>query len=337
MHVGRDPHQEVARFAVWLYDQVPYGGKRKHDTASLRGVTIAGYISAARKQLELRTDERLIYTTKSRELLRRLKALPAPVRFKEPIPLEVVLALLNDTDLSIGIRAAVALAWFLTLRLGESMLSQLTEVYNSARTTQRGDVDFVTDAGGVVVSVRITTRGAKNDPYNEGGVKVLCKATQPGALCPVALFMEYWQITERLGFETDQPLIRHPDGRLVTTQQVRKQIKRHAQLLGYNPDWFGNHSTRIQGATRMLAANVPMQTMLKQGNWKTDRGIMPYMRHSGEMQRTVSNALALQPRSTSQRNVDSVAESQLFCRSKRSVAMYPTVLAPSLHLPRPRL
>ena len=150
MHVGRDPHQEVARFAVWLYDQVPYGGKRKHDTASLRGVTIAGYISAARKQLELRTDERLIYTTKSRELLRRLKALPAPVRFKEPIPLEVVLALLNDTDLSIGIRAAVALAWFLTLRLGESMLSQLTEVYNSARTTQRGDVDFVTDAGGVV-------------------------------------------------------------------------------------------------------------------------------------------------------------------------------------------
>jgi len=320
-----------------LYDQVPYGGKRKHDTASLRGVTIAGYISAARKQLELRTDERLIYTTKSRELLRRLKALPAPVRFKEPIPLEVVLALLNDTELSIGIRAAVALAWFLTLRLGESMLSQLTEVYNSARTTQRGDVDFVTDASGVVVSVRITTRGAKNDPYNEGGVKVLCKATQPGALCPVALFMEYWQITARLGFETDQPLIRHPDGRLVTTQQVRKQIKRHAQLLGYNPDWFGNHSTRIQGATRMLAANVPMQTMLKQGNWKTDRGIMPYMRHSGEMQRTVSNALALQPRSTSQRNVDSVAESQLFCRSKRSVAMYPAVLAPSLHLPRPRL
>ena len=74
MHLGRDPHQEVARFAVWLYDQVPYGGKRKHDTASLRGVTIAGYISAARKQLELRTDERLIYTTKSRELLRRLKA-----------------------------------------------------------------------------------------------------------------------------------------------------------------------------------------------------------------------------------------------------------------------
>jgi hypothetical protein len=322
---------------MWLWDREPYGGKRKHDVASIRGVTISGYISAARKQLELRTGERLIYTVLSKELVRRLQALPSPVRFKEPIPLSVVLALLNDTDISIGIRAAVALAWFLTLRLGESMLSHLTEVYNATRTTRREDVEFVSDNSGVVNAVRITTRGAKNDPYNEGGIKILCKATQPGALCPVNLFMECWSVTEHLGCKLHEPLIRHPDGRLVTPQQVRKQIKRHAQLLGYNPDWFGNHSTRIQGATRMLAANVPMQTMLKQGNWKTDRGIMPYMRHSGEMQRTVSNALALQPRSTSQRNVDSVAESQLFCRSKRSVAMYPTVLAPPLHLPRPRL
>ena len=194
----------------------------------------------------------------------------------------MVLALLNDTDISIGIRAAVALAWFLTLRLGESMLSHLTEVYNATRTTRREDVEFVSDNSGVINAVRITTRGAKNhdDPYNEGGIKILCKATQPGALCPVNLFMEYWSVTEHLGFKLHEPLIRHPDGRLVTPQQVRKQIKRHAQLQGFNPDWFGNHSTRIQGATRMLAAEVPVQTMLKQGNWKTKQGIMPYMRHS---------------------------------------------------------
>ena len=138
---------------MWLWDREPYDGKRKHDVASIRGVTISGYISAARKQLELRTGERLIYTVLSKELVRRLKALPSPVRFKEPIPLSVVLALLNDTDISIGIRAAVALAWFLTLRLGESMLSHLTEVYNATRTTRREDVEFVSDNSGVINAV----------------------------------------------------------------------------------------------------------------------------------------------------------------------------------------
>ena len=109
----RDAQEEVVDVIMWLWDREPYDGKRKHDVASIRGVTISGYISAARKQLELRTGERLIYTVLSKELVRRLKALPSPVRFKEPIPLSVVLALLNDTDISIGIRAAVALAWFL--------------------------------------------------------------------------------------------------------------------------------------------------------------------------------------------------------------------------------
>ncbi len=315
----RDRHQEMVRFIVWLCDREPYDGKRKHDVLSLRGSTIAGYVSAARKRLELLTDERLVYTIKSRTLLHRLKAMPAPVRFKEPIPKEVVFNLLMDTDISFGIRAAVVLAWFLTVRLGESMLSQLTEVYNSARTTRREDVDFVFDDDDEVVAVRITTRGAKNDPYNEGGVKILYKATQGDTLCPVLLFMEYWEVTESLGFADVEPLIRHPNGKLVTPRQVSKQIKRHAQLLGYNPDWFGNHSTRIGGATAMLEADVPMPGMQKQGNWKTKKGIFPYLRHSDLMLHKVSTALALKPQLEDQRNVGKLAAGQLFCRSRRSV------------------
>ena len=96
------------------------------------------------------------------------------------------------------------------------MLPQLTEVYNGARTTQREDVEFVLDDDEEVVAVRITTRGAKNDPYNEDGVKILYKAPASDALCPAQLFVEYWEITEQLGFENDLPLIRHPDGKLVT-------------------------------------------------------------------------------------------------------------------------
>jgi len=309
----------MVRFIVWLCDREPYEGKRKHDVLSIRGSTIANYVSVARKRLELLTDERLIYTLKSRMMLGRLKAMPAPVRFKEPIPKEVVLSLLNDTDVSMGIRAALVLAWFLTIRLGESMLSQLTEVYNSARTTRREDVEFVFDDDGEVVAVRITTRGAKNDPYNEGGVKILYKAPASDALCPVRLFVEYWEITEQLGFENDLPLIRHPDGKLVTPRQVSKQLKRHAQLLGYNPDWFGNHSTRIGGATAMLEAEIPTTNMQKQGNWKTTQGIFPYLRHSDTMLSKVSTALALRPQSAGQSNAGKLHAGQLFCRSRRSV------------------
>ena len=204
----------MVRFIVWLCDRELYEGKRKHDVLNIRGSTIANYVSAARKRLELVADERLTYTLKSRMMPGRMKAMPAPVGLKEPIPKEVVLSLLNDTDVSIGIIAAVVLAWFLTLRLGESMLPQLTEVYNGARTTQREDVEFVLDDDEEVVTV--TTRGAKNDPYNEDGVKILYKAPASDALCPAQLFVEYWEITEQLGFENDLPLIRHPDGKLVT-------------------------------------------------------------------------------------------------------------------------
>ena len=314
----QDKEQEVVRFIVWLCDREPYDGKRKHDVLSLRGSTIASYVSTARKRLELLTDERLVYTVKSRMLTARLKAMPAPLRFKEPIPKEVVYNLLRDTDISIGILAAVALAWFLTLRLGESVLSQLSEVYNSARTTRREDVDFVFDDDDEVVAVRITTRGAKNDPYNEGGVKILYKATQADAICPVALFMEYWEVTNELGFADGEPLIRHPDGKLVTPRQLSKQLKRHAQLLGYNPDFFANHSTRIGGATAMLEADVPMPSMQKQGNWRSKRGIFPYLRHSDAVLLKVSTSLALKPPSAGHRNVGKLAAGQMFSRSRQS-------------------
>jgi hypothetical protein len=325
----QDKEQEVVRFIVWLCDREPYEGKRKHDVLSLRGSTIASYVSTARKRLELLTDERLVYTVKSRMLNARLKAMPAPPRFKEPIPKEVVYNLLRDSDISIGILMAVALAWFLTLRLGESVLSQLSDVYNSARTTRREDIEFVFDDDDEVVAVRITTRGAKNDPYNEGGVKILYKSTQADALCPVTLFMEYWEITNELGFADAEPLIRHLDGKLVTPRQVSKQLKRHAQLLGYNPAFFANHSTRIGGATAMLEAEVPMPTMQKQGNWRSKRGIFPYLRHSDLMLHKVSTSLALKPQSASLRNVGKLAAGQMFSRSRQSdtgVRQAPAVL-----------
>ena len=71
--------------------------------------------------------------------------------------------------------------------------------------------------------------------------------------------------------------------------------------------------------------------MLKQGNWKTKQGIMPYMRHSDERLRTVSNALALVPQSTSQRNTDALTAGQMFSRSRRSVTDFaPTQAALTL-------
>jgi hypothetical protein len=100
---------------------------------------------------------------------------------------------------------------------------------------------------------------------------------------------------------------------------VSKQLKRHAQLLGYNPEWFGNHSTRIGGVTAMLEAEVQTTNVQKQGNWKSTQGIFPYWSHSDAMLSKVSTALALRPQSVSQSNAGKLHAGQLFCRSHRSV------------------
>ena len=308
-----DPYEELVRFIMWLTARVPYNGKRTHDVDMIRATSIRSYVSQAVTRTALETDERLVYTPKTKMLLSRLMSLPVPVLFKEPIPALVIANIIDDEGISMGTRAAIMLAWFLTMRLGDGLVSQLTTEFLAARQVLRRDVEFIYNDD-ICVAVRITTHGSKSDKYNEGGVKYFRRAVDEGDFCPVEFFLDYWAYTERCGFRDDEPLLRHPDGSLVTHRHVADQLKRHAALLGYDPAWFACHSTRIGSTTAMWGAGLPMPVLRKQGGWRSKLGMGPYMRPNDDTLQLISSALAL--RTVSGQGVGGVKLGALFCRPR---------------------
>ena len=111
-------------------------GKRRTDGDSMRGSTISGYVGKAKKMLALKHGEFATYTVRCSELLAKMRAIPRQSLFKDPAPRELVFNLLMDTGVSMGTRAAIALAWYFTLRMGECA-SKLTTVLRGNRTLVR--------------------------------------------------------------------------------------------------------------------------------------------------------------------------------------------------------
>jgi hypothetical protein len=55
----------------------------------------------------------------------------------------------------------------------------------------------------------------------------------------------------------------------LTYYRVMTEIHITATHFGMEPSLFGTHSWRIAGATTLDAAKVPMESIQKQGRWKT--------------------------------------------------------------------
>ena len=255
---GVDSMEEAARFIIYLRDLPKIKQKNGKPAVLLRGKTIYDYVCTVMKRLELMSSERLVWTPVSKGLIEWLKSEPRSAKFKDPAPALLVAKLVTNEKVSLAVRTVVMLAWQFTWRLGQATSLRTTE-YNVHRQIRRSDVFFeVVD--GERVSVRIKCRGAKNDKFNSGSVKWLVMAADD-FLCPVKMFCEYWDLTEKLEHEMDGPLFRHESGKLVTQRQVVDQIKRTATEMGLNPDWFARRRCRrricpsLTGCSRAAGAH----------------------------------------------------------------------------------
>ena len=283
-----DPLEEVARFIIYLRDLPKLKQKNGKPAELLRGKTIYDYVCSVMKKMTVLSEERMVWTPVSKGVMAWLRSEPRSPRFKDPAPAILVAKLVTNLKVSLAIRMVVMMAWQFTWRLGQATSLHTTE-YNAHRAIRRSDVYFE-EVDGERVSVRIKCRGAKNDKFNSGSVKWLILAADD-CLCPVKLFCEYWDRTA--GFDMDEPLFRHEDGKLVTQRQVVAQIKRTAAEMGLDPEWFAGHSLRIGGATAMSAADLSIFDRMQQGGWSTMEGMLGYMRASEEQELRVRNALAV--------------------------------------------
>lgn len=290
---GVDVEEEALMYGVYLSDRVKYGGARQACTdESLSPKTIKSYVGTARKRLTMETGEVIQKTLRYREWMRKMMSVPGPSGFMAPAPPELVSTIVQNKKISIGVRAAVLSSFRFTLRMGECA-SRLTTVFNSARALRLGDVSFTVDEHGKRTAVIFYTRGSKMDATNTGGVRMTSAAQGNDEICPVRTLGAYYDACVAAGNSLDEPFFRHPDGKLVTTAQVCRAIKRTAVELGLDPRWYANHSMRIGASSAMTEADLSPEDKRIQGAWKTLVGSTPYMRHTaGGLLRT-GRALAL--------------------------------------------
>lgn len=247
--------------------------------------TIRTYLSqiASFCDRELGTRPRL--SALAAAALDRIQALPRASNAKEPAPPELIRSMVTDTSASIALRLLAALSWYGLLRGGQFYEPSAT-TYDQQFGIQRHDIEFGPDLS----YARITLHKGKSNRFNADDHRYI-PAGAPGDVCPVRMLFDYMVSTAHL--PDTSPLLRHPDGRCVTRTQYAQFFKRHALLLGLNPEDYAPHSGRSGANTRLLMAGLPREVRQLHGGWLSEEGDRPYLRANLVTLRQIAAALRL--------------------------------------------
>jgi len=261
-HFAYGAYSFLGDFARYLRDElrVPSSG------------TILSYLYSVQAFCTNLGYTRPILTPALQRALERDEA-AAPARHaKDPAPPDLASAIILDPAIPPGLRAAVILLWFGTLRGGE-ILSKRVTTYDPL-CFRRRDLTFAEDGS----FARLHLRRGKALVRNQETARTIVRpaADQPWAFDPVAALLEYKRITA--AFDDDAPLLRHLDGKLVTYQQLLQLIKATAERQGLDPSKYCVHSIRAAGATLMRAGGVGGADARLQGGWRSETGDDPYKR-----------------------------------------------------------
>lgn len=257
--VGQAGYDEMWDFIRYLHDEVQV------PTAA----TIQAYVGEVRKHVGIMNGAEPPLSLQCSAWFQRARAQSAPQLHKDPATVQLLSAIVGDTSLSLGVRAAVACQWFSVLRLGQLVTRRVRD-FDADYDVLRSDVEF--DPEGRYM--RLLLKRGKTDVFNKGGARFLLPA-RDSHFCPLTFMRQY--LVSTAGFEGDQPLFRHADGRYVTRAHVVQAIKLHARRLGLDPERYAAHSIRIGAATELRASGVSISDIQLIGGWATAAGCLRYM------------------------------------------------------------
>ena len=236
--------------------------------------------------------------------MKGIKALRGNTDAKEPLPAEAFRNLLISTQgKSLRVRCialAIAFAFFFLLRVSE--FAARDSVYMEKFIALRQDVTFYkkgklcawsdveTDA------VELFIKGSKTDQRHQG-----CRRMQHRSgddiLCPVTCIQEWFGLTYGSAVPASAPLFSIPKGKfgaewkVLTRDDVTILMKGAAVECNIPSKHVATHSIRISGATALLLANVPPETVQIIGRW-TSNTFIGYQRYKAELMGGIANRMA---------------------------------------------
>ncbi len=115
-------------------------------------------------------------------------------------------------------------------------------------------------------------------------------------LCPVKCMVEWFALTGGSHIPASAPLFSLPKGQggvewsVLTREAVTLLMKGAAVDFDQQPKWVATHSIRISGATALLMAGVPPETVQIMGRWVSN-AFIGYTRYQAELMAGISERM----------------------------------------------
>ena len=195
----------------------------------------------------------------------------------------LLLAVFNDTNPSLEIRAAILFGYAYVCRSGEFVQAESSTDW--ARNLVRyDDVDFMEDAQGR--AIRVTFYHRKNNQSSVGSAQVVIRRELPDkALCVVAAMFELRDARRARGVGDppgDGPIFLRHDGKPLAASDVAAALRAGAVAAGRSTEHLSTYSLRVGAATQMARAGLSEVSIMLAGGWASASGMRGYIRHIAE-------------------------------------------------------
>ena len=214
------------------------------------------------------------------------RALARPVQKKAPFTIEMIQAIVKDTEQNDSL-ANVRLATMCLLAFaGFLRFDELSNIHPC-------DLGFEEDY------VKLHIPKSKTDQFRQGTEVLLAKTGS--ATCPVAM-LERYLVKAKISLDSQlflfRPIIAAKPARLrdsgkLTYSRVREIFKQKLEQLGLPSEAFGLHSLRAGGATAAAKAGIPDRIFKRHGRWKSENAKDGYVEDRLSERLAVSQKLGL--------------------------------------------
>ena len=219
--------------------------------------------------------------------LEGLRALAKPVSKKEPITVDMLKAMVGDTNKNptlsnVRLTAACLLAFSGFLCFNELI---------NARPCNLTFCDKL---------VKLNIPRSKTDQLRKGNEVIIARSGHD--TCPVGMLEKYMQMG-RIQKDSKLFLFRQitkakkgeylRDYGVISYTTLREQFKAKVKFLGYQADQFGIHSLRAGGASTAANAEVPDRLFKRHGRWRSENAKDGYIEDSLEKRLSVNQRLGL--------------------------------------------
>ena len=265
--------ERLEDFAVWYAVCRPSGRQASHKS-------IGKYVSSVRAWYKRNYRTELGLGARGARISDILKGYGRVV--DQPPPMERIGC--APADLALGMQAAlesepdsVRCMWRAALTFGMSAMARACEiaidkeqheVFDGTQHMTARDVAAVVRGGQQHAAVRMRKR--KNLKVLRGKDHTVMIAAGGAHFDAAECLFEWLAVRRAAGVSDDKPLFCHASGASITTEEVRRMVRRVMEAAGRDPKVYGGHSLRIGGATAAHAAGVPPSLIRLMGRWSSD-------------------------------------------------------------------